>query len=297
MNGTNGRTIDLNDIPRHLHVTPYYQDGEAHDRDLALIKACAHYAYDYAREEPDNVARLLDRWSRDFGLPVNDEARLATVFLCQLMLEAYLRMDRPGWLEGQFRPWVRAVYRPCAEAEARANNNRGSWGLLGLVLSGLVLGEARFEWKEMALDHMASQWDCDGRMYEPPLRTRSGLWYGYFNLAPLLRVAQLGVVNLEELRPPLRWLWQYCYSPWSWPYLKPPWPWRLPLLRRAWYARFPCSDTLDTPSRYDWPANLYHEAGLLLGVVDWCRYAQPPLNGGLHIFRDRCRKDPPLEFV
>jgi len=293
MNGT----IDLDDIPRHLHITPYYQDKAAHDRDAALIKACSHYAYDYAREEPDNVAKLLDRWSRDFGLPANDEARLATVFLGQLMLEAYLRMDRPGWLEGQFRPWVRAVYRPCADDESSFDNNRGSWGFLGLVLSDLVLGEDHLRRRDVVLEHMVNQWDFDGRMAEPPLRTRSGLWYGYFNLAPLLRVAQLGVVSVEELRRPLEWLWPYCLEPRSWPYLKPPWPWRLPFLKKLWYVRFPCSGTLDTPSRQGWPANLYHEAGLLLGVADWCRYAQFPLDSGPHIFRGHCRKDPPLVFV
>lgn len=263
-------------IPERFYVTPYYKNRTQHDLDTAPLFRDSHRAYDVQRTD------IIQAWALGCSEVVNKEAKFTMTFMGHLFLETYLSTDTDSWNSGVFPPWVEYVYKPCAETFYWKANNQGSWGILGCILSDIVLGRDCKRHEQRIAQHMSYSWDELGVMTQAVKRTNSGIWYSYFSLAPLLRACHLLKSPLiEYLKVPLRWLFHYTLFPDKWPY-RP----RTGIL--GWLQRmlYPHSDKLELPRRNDWPANLFLAAGQHFGEQEWIDYAQRPFNEGIHIFRE-----------
>lgn len=275
-----------------LRITPYYLSAAKHDADLAYLKVCAHAAYDGVDLYPGPTQAFLRDWARHCKLSeISGDGAFSLVFIGQLFLEAYLKLEKSNTLDsytkGLFQPWVEAVFKRCARRFIDEHNNRGSWGILGMVLADLVTGHDPADYWGRIAQHCKDNWNGSGEMRLEVKRTNSGLWYSYFSLAPLLRACQLSKYPaIGDLKRPLYWLWGFCRC--NSEMLKQIWPHKLPWGPFGWVWRklYPCADELELPRRNDWPANLFAAAGHQFGYEPWRNYPVYPINDGVHIFRD-----------
>jgi len=272
--------------PAHLYITPAYLNPAQADKDKAQLQQDSLWAYDQAWLGPDLWVedprhQLLD-WATNNKSLVNMEANLVMSFKGQLFLEAYrlltARWELPRIPE--FEAWVKNVYRPGAEAIYPRYSNWGAWGLLGCTLSDIILKWDRssniFRFNQL----ISKATDDHGALWIEEGRTNSGIWYSYFTIAPILRVAQLLPVDKYMLYDPLCWLWQYVVNPQSWPYKPKTGIWGF--IQNIFK---PHASQLELPRKDDWPANLYYVAGLIFDRVDWRTWGQPPPYKGTNIFR------------
>jgi len=273
-------------VPSSFYVTPYYKDNTQHDRDVEPLRVDAHTAYDASKQSGgmnEKVAStiLLD-WALQCSEVVNKEAKFTMTFIGHLFLETYLNLDPESWNSGVFLPWVDIIYRECAEQSYWKNNNHGSWGILGCILSDKILNRNCKRHEARLADHMDQSWDSVGVMTHEIKRTNSGIWYSYFSLAPMLRACQLlNSPLIKRLESPLLWLFYYSKYPHRWPYR--PMTGILGWLQNIVY---PHADALQLPRTNDWPANLFLAAGQEFDNQRWKDYANRPLQGGVHIFRE-----------
>jgi len=275
----------INEVPDKLYVTPYYKNKYEYEASVHKLRTDAHKAYDAAfHRDVDTAANILLAWSLRCSEAVNFEAKLHLVWMGHLFLEASLLMPEDEWNSGVFAPWVDLVYREAVQSVYWDDDNKGSWGILGAILTDLVTKGAYFSHIDRLLRHMSQSWEDDGTLVHEVKRTNSGIWYSYFSLAPMFRACDLlsyEGVGPEMLLAPLNFLWTYTRFPNKWPY-------RLPRGFMGWFWKllYPCSDKLEMPNPKDWPANLLLEAGKKLGIQKWIDYADLPLNDGIHIFRE-----------
>jgi len=259
--------------PTNLYITPAYWNPTQADKDKAQLWKDVGWAYDCAHsgDFSETVPVLLD-WAVHNETLVNWEAKLIMTFKGQLFLESYLML--PDELKmPEFPDWVYDVYLPGALTLWKENNNQGAWGLLGRTLANIVLGYDQQVCIDRYYQIISKATDNTGCLYIETLRTNSGMWYSYFFLAPLLRVAQLLPVEQYMLTPALEWLWQYVQHPETWPYkLAPVWT------PKGMWQRLvhPCASQVELPRKDDWPANLYWVAGKMFNRPDWQYWGNPP---------------------
>jgi hypothetical protein len=277
--------------PDIFRVADAYDNPEQAIIDKALIQQDAWGCYDAAiRGDYQEAQKILLDWALHCREVQGKESRLVMSFKGQLFLESWLIMKDMDWNKMVFPPWVYTVFRPCAESIYWEGNNQGAWGILGCVLSDMVLNKGKVsirrydrisEWLDDAIAP-------DGTMKIEILRTNSGMWYSYFALAPILRACQLTRhPRIDDLRKPLAWLFNYCLNPDSWPYKPRQYFWWLfPRLQRKIH---PYEDKVDIPRDNDWAGSLYSEAGRYFNVPEWSAWAKPwpndPPYPGVNIFR------------
>lgn len=268
-------------VPSRFYVTPYYWDPVKNDQDKAPLQKDAWACYDLAvsgnHEEAQKI--MLD-WALGCREVVNGEAHFVMTFKGQLFLESYLMGDPAFWNSKVFSIWVERVYRKSAMKFYQDSDNQASWGILGTILSDLILGKSQEENRNRLWEHIEKSVGSGGVMVEEVKRTNSGIWYSYFSLAPLLRSCQLIDPSMSSLLiRPLNWLFSYCQNPTSWPY-KPKTGF-LGWWEKLWYPR---ADTLLLPKKDNWPANLFYEAGVHFNRSEWKNWGTPPWPG-VNIFR------------
>lgn len=267
--------------PDTLFITPYYKNRDKHRADKLALETDAIQAYDSAlRGDVDGAAKILVNWSIHCQNIANAEAKLVLTYMGQLFLEAYLLMDPDSWNSRVMLPWVERVYRRQAEIMAKYKNNWGCWGLLGLVLSDVILDVGKNQHFPDLWGRLKDSIGPEGQMVHEVTRTESGIFYSYFALAPLFRTCQLfGYPDLVEKG--LNWLFKYSVEPETWPYHA----------AHGFFAKieqwlYPHSPSLVSPRRNTWPANLFAEAGAVLNNKEWMYYPDYPIYG-VNIFRNR----------
>lgn len=254
--------------PAVFKVTPFYSDPARSQAESEILMDSACAAYDYS-----DYSVLAD-WALHCSSVSGREAKLVMLYWGSLLLETYLRIDPDSWNSGVFGPWVDTVFRDCVNRYYEAQDNKGSWAILGAILADMVLDQYPTKHLDRLNDHMFHSFNSRGVMIHEIKRTNSGIWYSYFSLAPMLRACQVVCESLaRRLKAPLDWLFQYCLDPDSWPY-RP----KTGLLGRIQQMLYPHAPELDKPQRNGWGGNLYYEAGRMFSRPDWMDWAQPPFN-------------------
>lgn len=264
--------------PERLYLDPAYglfSPSKASQEAEAQLWQDAGWCYDQAWLGPEKwpATPILVDWATHNKVLVNKEAKLVMTFKGQLFLESFLLLpNKPK----EFPNWVATVYRPGAKSQWDNErwSNRAAWGLLGLVLSDLILGLPLAEHERNFTLFVSQMTDSRGVMVEEIKRTNSGMWYSAFCLSALLRVAQLlPNTNKYLLLPPLNWLWNYTLHPETWPYkLAPIWTPK-GIYQRLFYA---CAKEVELPRKNDWPANLFHVAGKEFNCPEWTTWGTGP---------------------
>ena len=259
--------------PTNLYIAPAYLFPKQSDKDKAQLWQDAGWAYDCAYQgRPELTTPILYNWAVNNKKLVNWEAKLVMTFKGQLFLDAYLMLPS-GYQPKEFPTWVQNVYLPGAMTVYPENNNRGAWGLLGSVLSNKILGYPQelntFRYYEI----ISNNTNDDGLVKDGPERTNSGMWYSYFFIAPLLKVAQILPVEKYMLKPALDWLWKYVQNPETWPYKPAPIWTPKGIYQRLFQA---CAAKVELPRKDDWPANLYWVAGDMFEQPEWKQWGNPP---------------------
>ncbi len=271
--------------PERLYITPAYLDPVQADRDKLQLTQDTMWAYDRASDGYFETTRdILDDWATNNKVLVNHEAKLLMAFKAILFLEAFLLVDDgshyPEAEKGRFKAWVEKVYRPGAQALYSEQNNQGAWGLLGCAMADVILGRPTGKHIYRYVEFISQATDDVGKMKTEILRSNSGMYYSYFALLPLLRLAILLDADEWMLLPPLKWLWQYVEHPDTWPYkLKPG---LRGLIQRMVH---PCALQVELPRSNDWPAPLFRVAGRMFAITDWENWGDPPPWMGVHLFR------------
>ena len=279
--------------PDIFKVTPAYSDSAQNAKDKTAIQTDAWLSIDLVHMGHYEQAQaiLLD-WalhcrevygSKKWFRLLPNESSLVMTFKGVSFLESFLLMkdmeryfiNFAAWNKEVFPPWVETVYRPCAYGEQRrGENNRGSWGILGCVLSDMILGRDLSPWIDRVDRNHKAAFDSNGKSLIEIHRTNMGIWYFTFTLSAMLRTCQLlNHPRTDNLIKPLTWLWQYIQDPDSWPYRPGQGLWSLfPKLENIIH---PTTSTLDRPRPNDEAGALYLAAGKQFGNQEWIDYAQP----------------------
>jgi len=263
--------------PTNLFITPAYLNPAQSERDKAQLWQDCAWAYDQAFLGPSHWVQdpqnILSDWADHNKSLVNTEACLVMTYKGQLFLEAYLLLiNRWGFQRMKnFEDWVASVFRGGAAMIYSRYSNWGAWGLLGCTLADTILGKSLVPHSNRFNELISKATDDHGALWIEAERTNSGMWYSYFCLAPMLRVAQLLPVDKWMLYDPLCWLWQYVLDPQSWPY-KP---------KKGFWGFIqnifkPHASKLELPKKNDWPGDLYHVAGIEFERNDWRDWGTGP---------------------
>lgn len=262
--------------PERLYLTPAYSPFNHGQSDAVRNQLWqdAAWAYDSAYEGNYEAAVVpLKDWGINNKTLVNYEAKLVVCFKASLMAEAY-RMLPSGMKPSVFRDWIWKVYLSQAVLSVYGEwNNRGAWGLLGRVLANDILGLDQRECMDRFDEIIAGNTEDDGLVKDGPERTNSGMWYSYFFLAPLLRVAQLLPVEKYMLYTPISWFWEYVEHPETWPYKPAPWWTPQGAYQRLFQA---CAKDVELPRKNDWPGDLYYVAGKEFNHPEWVTWGTGP---------------------